>query len=165
MALRFERFGYAEISAEMAISLRYATRLIRDWEREGALERLQHGQGLRSMWRCRAGFVRPEPLPCRTPEENMWTAMRRLRSFTPTDLAAHATTETVQVDPAQAADYCRALLAVDYLAVGRRADPARKREAIYRMRSETGPRAPVIRRVRAVSDPNTGRTLLVGDRA
>lgn len=164
-AQKMDRFGYADISAVMGINIEQATRIVRGWIKERALEQLHDGQtgAGRSMWRCLPDFVRVEPLRVRTPEENMWLAMRKLRGgFTATDLASHATTETVAVSTETAAEYCRALLSADYLAVGRRAVPAMKREAIYRLASETGPQAPVIKRVRALVDPNIGATILIG---
>ena len=157
------RFGYADISNAVGISIEQATRIVRGWLREGALDEVQAPSGAsRALWRCKADFVRIEPLRQRTAEENMWTHMRKARSFTPTDLSAHATTETVQVDPKTAAEYCRALLETGFLSVARRAAPAMGREAIYRIVDETGPQAPVVRRVRAVVDPNTGATRVIG---
>jgi hypothetical protein len=166
-ALTMDRFGYADISHAVSISIEQATRIIRGWIKEGAVDQLQDGQAGagRSLWRCKADFVRVEPLRQRTPEENLWTAMRRLRSFAPTDLAAHATTETVSVDAKAAAEYCRALLDTGYLTVARRAAPAMQREAIYRLVEVTGPQAPVVRRVRAVVDPNTNVTRVIGGAA
>ena len=166
-AVLFDRFGYADISHAVCISIEQATRIVRAWIKEGAVDQVQDGHtgAGRSLWRCKPDFVRVEPLRQRTPEENLWTAMRRLRSFTPTDLAAHANTETVRVDLKIAGEYCRALLDTGYLSVARRAAPAMQREAIYRLVDVTGPQAPVIRRVRAVIDPNTNATRLIGGAA
>ena len=163
-AIAMHSFGYGDISHAAKISIQQATKIVRGWIKEGAVDQLQNGQtgAGRSIWRCKEDFVRIEPLRSRTPEENLWTAMRRLRSFTPTDLSAHATTETVIVDVKMAAEYCRALLNTDYLAVARRAAPAMQREAIYRIVDVTGAQAPLVRRVRAVVDPNTGETRLIG---
>lgn len=165
-ALRMEQFGYAEIATAVKISLEQATRIVRGWLKEGALDQMQEASGAhRLLWRCKEDFVRIEPLRQRTPEENMWTAMRRLPSFIPTDLAAHATTETVSVTPEEAGRYCRVLLDAGYLRVARRADPSLGREAIYRLVDVTGPRPPLPRRVRAVVDQNTGETRLIGGAA
>lgn len=162
-AMSMDRFGYADISHAVGISVEQATRIVRGWLREGSLDQVQAPIGAtRALWRCKPDFVRVEPLRQRTAEENMWTHMRKAISFTPTDLAAHATTETVQVDPRSAAEYCRALLEAGYLNVARRAAPAMGREAIYRIVDVTGPQAPIVRRVRAVVDPNTGSTRVIG---
>lgn len=166
LALRLPWFGYAEIAAEMKISLEQATRIVRGWVAQGALELLQSGSGLRKLWKVRPGCDRPSLTPRgRSAEENLWTAMRGLRSFTPTDLAAHANTDLVFLTTADAQAYCRVLLAGGYLRVERKASPARKREAIYRLVRNSGPRAPRATRVSAVVDDNTNAVILLGDRS
>lgn len=162
-AVGMKSFGYADISHAMGISVEQATRIVRAWIREGALDEVKAPAGAaRALWRCKEDFVRIEPLRPRSPEENMWTAMRRLPAFSPTDLAAHATSETVEVTPAMAAEYCRALLDAKFLVVARRAAPAMQREAIYRAVGITGVNAPLIKRIRAVCDPNTGEVHVIG---
>lgn len=165
VAVRHGTFGYAEISAELAISMDKAAQIIRGWEAEGSVTvvpgtaRGEAGARTRKKFQVDADFVR---LPGRSAEENMWTAMRKLRSFSPSAIAAHATTDKIGVPVECAASYCRALLAANYLTVSRRAAPAMKREAIYRLAVETGPRAPVPARVRALRDPNNGKVILLG---
>jgi hypothetical protein len=161
VALRLRTFGYAEISAELKIGLDWATTIIRAWVAEGAAFEVET-DGARKMFRADADFVR---LAGRTAEDNMWTAMRKLRSFSPSTIAAHATTEAVAVTVDEAAAYCRVLLAAEYLGVTRRAAPNLKREAIYRLANETGPKAPLPARVRAIRDPNNGRIVVLGDPA
>ncbi len=162
-ALLMPSFGYGEIAAEMQISMEQATRIVREWQREHAIELVQESiGGTRRMWRANPDFVRIEPLRPRTPEENLWNTMRGLKSFSPIDLASHATTETVTVSPEQAQTYCRSLCEVGYLIVVRPAAPNIAREAIYRLIDVTGPRPPMIRRVAAVVDQNTGETRLLG---
>lgn len=167
LALRLPWFGYAEIAAEMKISLDQATKIVRDWAAQGVLELLRSKNGIRKLWKVRPGCDRPAaPVPgSRSATENLWTAMRGLRSFTPTDLAAHASTDLVQVATADAQAYCRVLLAGGYLRVERKASPARKREAIYRLVRNSGPRAPRAARVSAVVDDNTNAVILLGDRS
>lgn len=166
-AQKMDQFGYADISLAMQISVEQATRIVKGWIREGSVDQIHSGQAgaKRSLWRCKQDFVRIEPLRWRTPEENMWTHMRKACVFTPTDLAAHATTETVTVTPAEAADYCRVLLNAGYLKVQRRAAPSMKRDAIYRLVEITGVAPPVVKRVRALFDPNTGATIVLGGAA
>lgn len=161
VALRHGTFGYAEISAELHISMDKAAQIIRGWEAEGAVTVVAapaHGPA-RKKFRADGDFVR---LPGRSAEENMWTAMRKLRSFSPSAISAHATTDQIAVPVDKAAAYCRCLLAAGYLTVTRRAAPAMKREPIYRLAVETGPKAPVPARVRALRDPNTGKVMLLG---
>lgn len=161
-ALRLRTFGYAEISREMKIGMERATGIVRRWLAEGAVFEVET-EGARKMFRADADFVR---LKGRTAEDNMWFAMRRLRGgFTPSDIAAHAAAGGNAVTVEEAAAYARALLAAGYLAVTRKAAPLMKREAIYRLVEETGPLPPVVARVRAVRDPNTGRVIVLGDMA
>lgn len=163
VALRLSEFGYDEITVEMKISIRAATRIVQGWLKEGSIEQINSGRGNNHCrFRVYADFVRVEPLRPRTPSENMWSAMRRLRSFTPTELSAHATTETVNVNADDASTYCRTLLSAGYVAVVRPAVPAAKRDAIYRLVNETGPQAPVTKRVAALIDPNLGQTIVLG---
>jgi hypothetical protein len=161
VALRLKTFGYAEISVEAKIGVDRATELVRTWVREGSASEIAT-TGNRKMFRADADFVR---LPDRTPEDNMWTAMRRLRAFSPSTIAAHATTDEIKVSVEEAAAYCRVLLDAEYLRVSRRAAPAMKREAEYTLANETGPKAPMPARVRAIRDPNNGRVILLGERA
>lgn len=158
-------FSYADIAADVRIPMERATGLVCGWVAVGRAEVARDARGgLRKLFRLIGegeGAVRPAG---RSPEDNLWTAMRGLRSFAPTDLAAHATTEAVTVTVDHARAYCRFLLAAGYLRVMRKAEPSRRREAIYRLVRNTGPKAPRERRVRAVLDPNTAAlSLLAGE--
>lgn len=88
--------------------------------------------------------------------ENMWRAMRTLAEFSPADIAVHATAGDVVVSEAVAKAYCRMLLATEYLRVVRKAQPMRGCLAVYRLIRNSGPKAPMIQRVKRVYDPNTG---------
>ena len=154
-------FGYAEIAANLRIGVDQATRIVQSWVAESALTQLPTSHGQRYLWQIKADFVRRSPTKGRTPEGNMWTAMRMLKSFTPTDLSAHASTDTVQAPLDIAQTYCRTLLAGGYLKVMRKAAPG-LREAIYRLTKDTGPRPPREKRVRAVVDDNTGQLVVIG---
>lgn len=162
IALRLKQFGYAEISVEMGITLHHATRIVRDWQGQGRLIAVQSGAGLRNLWKPDPGFV-PKPVrPSRSPEQNMWTAMRQMKSFTPLGLLANgATTEEVEVTLEMAQGYCRSLMAAGYLTVARKAVPGRT-EAIYRLTRNTGPRPPREKRVRAIIDDNTEAVVVIG---
>lgn len=101
----------------------------------------------------------PAPAKDRSPEANMWRAMRQLRSdFSALDIAEHATTPDVAVTEVQARKYCRQLLKAGYLAVHQTAIH-RVRPAKYRLVINTGPRAPVIKRVVGVLDQNEDKFL------
>lgn len=159
-AMTLETFGYAEIARAMKIGHDAATRIVRSWAADGALEPVQSGHRLRNLWRVRPGHRPVLPAEPRSAPQNMWTAMRGLQSFTATDIAAHASTAAVAVGPGDAAAFCRALLAAGYLRVARKAATG-GRETIFRLVCNTGPRPPVERRVRAVVDGNTGAVTLI----
>ena len=93
---------------------------------------------------------------------NLWRSMRMLAKFTPVDLAAHSTTETVKVTENTAQSYCTMLLATGYLRVVQKANPAASKKAIYRLIRNDGPKPPMIQRVKQVFDPNTGKTYQKG---
>lgn len=88
---------------------------------------------------------------------NLWRSMRMLGKFSAKDLALHSTTPSVSVSEATAQSYCTMLLATGYLRVAQKADPSKSRKAIYRLVRNSGPKAPMIQRVKRVYDPNTGQ--------
>lgn len=163
-AARHSAFGYAEIAAGLGISTEQATRIVRGWVKARAIQPVMDNATNRNLWAVTPDFVWPAAVH-RTAEENMWTVMRKFRSFSPSALVANSNTDLVEVTQAAAEAYCQALLAANYLKVERRAAPAMKREAIYRLIDETGPRPPVTRRVRAVVDGNTGQIRVLGEGA
>jgi hypothetical protein len=136
--------------------------IVRDWNAQGRLIAVQAGPGLRSLWKADPAFA-PKPVRAsRSPEQNMWTAMRQMKSFSPMGLLANgATTEDVEVTLEMAQGYCRALMSAGYLAVARKAVPG-KTEAIYRLTRNTGPRPPREKRVRAVIDDNDNAVVVIG---
>lgn len=152
------RFTYPELIAACGASYDKVVRRVRKWQLEGAIA-IEHVGGTR---RVSAEVINPDwgtspqtaPLPrSKSPEHDMWTAMRLLTSFAPVDIAAHAS-----IDPAVARDYCRALSRIGYLRTTRTAIPG-VRDAAYRLIRNTGPRGPRIRRVRGVWDENLGQFL------
>lgn len=126
----------------------------RAWELDGKARVTERPFG-KPMVYCPADAVRPIEgfTPTSSPEGNMWTVMRRLRQFSPTDLAAHSNAGGVEVTIEQARAYARALMAAGYLKVRVTAQPG-VREAVYQLIGNTGPRAPVVKRVSGVFDPN-----------
>ncbi len=165
VALRTEAFGYGEISSGVKISTTYAEAIVKGWVKEGSIKPAELGSRKRKMWRADRDFVRDPEARTRSAEENMWVVMRKLPSFAPTDIAVHAHTETAPVDAVRASAYCRGLLSVGYLRVTLKASPAIQREARYALARNTGPFAPVERRVAAIVDPNTNQTLVIGGAA
>ncbi len=79
---------------------------------------------------------------------NMWRVMRVLGQFTVQELAIHASTEQHQVKPGEADKYCQFLAQAGYL--------RRTGSKAYRSLSSrySGPRAPMIQRIKQVYDPN-----------
>jgi hypothetical protein len=150
VAQRLQQFGYKEIGSEMTISIAHATHIVRGWEAEGKI-RLIDETSRKIYELVPAHEIRILPVPG-DGFEQMWTAMRKLARFSPTDLSAHcATPVTVK----EAASYCRLLMDAGYLRVISKAVPNRK-EAIYRLFTQTGVKAPRERRIRCIVDPNTG---------
>lgn len=154
-------FGYADIALKMGVTEDHARKIVRAWNKDGLLELLRSGHRIRSLWKVRDSARTALAAKSRSPAQNMWTAMRQMKSFSPRDLAAHATTEETEVTLDAAQDYCRALLGAGYLAVARKAVPG-KVPAIYRLTRDTGPRPPREKRVRAVIDDNTEQTIVIG---
>lgn len=157
-----ETFGYAEIAVKMGVTEDHARKIVRAWKKADLLDEVLSGHRIRSQWKVKPGAKFALAAKARSPEQNMWTAMRQMKGgFTPRDLAAHASTEETPVHLDTAQEYCRALLGAGYLAVTRKAVPG-KTEAIYRLTKNTGPRAPREKRVRAVVDDNTEQTIVIG---
>lgn len=83
--------------------------------------------------------------------DNMWNAMRMMRSFTAKELAIHARTPGCHVEESTAEDYARHLWHAGYL--------RREKDGSYLMlpTAYTGPRAPMIQRTKVVWDPNQNK--------
>lgn len=155
------RFTYAEASSASGASLVFVNKTCLKLEKEGVLKRVAGGvNGEKVVME----LIRPEALleagsaTSQKPQEahnNMWTAMRQIGDFTPTDLSAAATTELLAIDQATAMAYCQLLTRAGYLRVVRKARPNR-REAAYRLIRNTGPFPPKAKRVRGVYDQNLG---------
>jgi hypothetical protein len=92
--------------------------------------------------------------------ESMWTAMRLMKQFSPRDLAINASTEEVPVSEVHAKDYCKFLSRARYLRVVKPSKPGT--QAVYQFVRFTGPRAPMVQRVKQVFDPNTGTVVWPG---
>ncbi len=86
--------------------------------------------------------------------ENMWRTMRMLAEFSARDVAAHANTEAVAVSESTAKTYCSMLYGAGYLRQTQAPRPGRL--AVYRLIRRSGPRPPMIQRIKRVFDPNTG---------
>lgn len=103
-----------------------------------------------------------EPVTQGAGVENMWRTMRMMGEFSPRCVAAHATTDLVNVSESTAKAYCTALRKAGFLKVHIKAQPP-KRQAVYRLINNTGPNPPMIQRTQQVFDPNTSKAYPIGD--
>lgn len=153
-------FTYATLAAEAGVSYTVAAKNVRHWESTGMVKCLGVGDDRKRRYKLLPDHV-AQPVPDlpptepfhQTPEGNMWAAARQMSTFSPVDLAAHAATDDLAVTLEEARAYCRVLMRGEYLKVVRKAVPGKK-EAIYRLRRNTGPLPPRERRVTGVWDAN-----------
>lgn len=101
--------------------------------------------------------------------ENMWRAMKIIGDFTYRDLAVHAATEETPVAEAEARDYCYHLHRAGYLALITAGKPGSRTTAgaltLYRLLPSkySGPKPPMVQRVKQVYDPNLKKVVWKGD--
>lgn len=158
-AIREEaEFSTLDLRTRAGLSKLQADKLMKIWMSEGAIRFVRKEGGYR-LHRATEGFSRPMPSG-RTPEDNMWAAVRRLPVFSAIDVAVHATTAVLKVTERHAQDYLQALLLAGYIRVQRTARPG-VRPALYSANSGAGPLAPRVRRIRAVEDPNSGKVHII----
>lgn len=97
--------------------------------------------------------------------EHMWRTMRVVREFTFRELAVQASTEEQTIHELDARDYVAHLHRAGYLAVVSPAKPGGKSRAgalaRYRLlpSRNTGPKPPMVQRVKQVFDPNLGQVV------
>jgi len=95
-----------------------------------------------------------------TGQEKMWKVMRAMKRFTTMDLVL-----LVEVSWSLANRYCRALRHAGYLREdGKARQGVGRPQNIFRLVKDTGPKAPVIRPVCEVMDPNTGEKFCTEER-
>jgi len=86
--------------------------------------------------------------------EAMWRTMRILREFSWVDLANIASTEAVKVHREDARKYCQLLRLAGYLVTAVPGGPGKPERYRFVVSRYSGPRAPMLQRVRQVFDPN-----------
>jgi hypothetical protein len=91
--------------------------------------------------------------------DHMWRAAKMLTTFDARDLAVYASTEECAVSEADSRHYCQYLAKAGYLAVIEPGGPGRLARYRFVASRNTGPRAPMVQRVRQVYDPNLGRVV------
>ena len=91
--------------------------------------------------------------------EQMWRTIKIVGEFSCRDLAQAASTPDFQVAETTAKDYCMMLAGAGYLTTTRKGCPGTP--ARYRLVPSrwTGPRAPMIQRLKQLYDPNTGEVV------
>lgn len=91
--------------------------------------------------------------------EQMWRTMKLLGDFTFRDLTVAATTEASPVSELDAKDYVKHLFRAGYLSLVTASTP--RALATYRFvrARNTGPRAPMVQRLKSVFDPNTRKVV------
>ncbi|AWI83043.1 hypothetical protein CEW88_04820 [Alloyangia pacifica] len=153
-------FHWTDLTAK-GIAQHTAQAFVRRWQQTGRIRLSRRDEQQRKLFVSAARAI--PVLPPRaatdrqaTPEGNMWRTMRRLVTFTPTDLAAHSNAGGVEVTLDKARAYCRQMLSADYLKVRETAIPGR-REPRYRLIRDTGPLAPRTRQLTGIFDPNDNR--------
>lgn len=154
-AERLGQYTHAALAVVAGVTDRWISVWSQEWEAEGKV-RCIDGAG---PGRTRKRYEVVAPGEIVVPmigdaTDQMWTVMRKSpQGFTPTDLIAQIAVEA-SIEDARA--YCHSLLAGGYLRCVAKAVPKR-REAVYRLVSITGVKAPRLRRLRCIVDPNSGR--------
>lgn len=154
-AKRRGQFCLAELAVASGAADRWISHWAHGWEAEGKVRLIAGSAKSRTKLRFE---VMPEA-ELKTEmrgdaTEQMWTVMRKSgQGFTPTDLVAQIAVEA-SIEAARA--YCHALLSAGYLRCALKAVPKR-REAVYRLVESTGVKAPRLKRLRCMVDPNSGR--------
>lgn len=126
----------------------------------GVVERLPGDDGEPARYRVTRALEKvPPPAAEDTQTANLWRTMRMLKTFSTVELQAAATTEETPVTLPMAQRFIGFLKLAGYLTVI--AKPAHGRPASYQLRPHmnTGPKAPVIRKVKEVFDANRGQVM------
>lgn len=88
--------------------------------------------------------------------DHLWLAMRILKDFSPKELAINASTEECQISFNSAKEYCIFLARAGYL-------HRHKNGRYFFLRAKyTGPKAPMIQKVKRVFDPNINQVVWSG---
>lgn len=95
--------------------------------------------------------------------EQLWRTARILKEFDARELALAASTDRVRVAHSEANHYCSYLQRAGYFAIARASKPGTAARYRFVPARYTGPRAPMIQRVRQVYDPNLGEVTWAQD--
>lgn len=144
------------------MTVRESEEIVRRWVKEGRITFVERSETGWRYYAIRADFAPPVEDRGRSPEDNMWLSMRKLRSYSVADIVFQANSADAPVTEAMARDYIRALLAAKFIRVLRKASD--NLPALYVTSKKKSVRAPILRRVRVIEDPNTGAIFLLTGR-
>lgn len=96
------------------------------------------------------------------PREQMWRTMKIINEFSPRDLAIQASTEECPVAESDAKHYVRYLQRAGYLVMVDPGKPGVQARYRFLKSRNTGPKPPIIQRVRQVYDPNLQQVVWPG---
>lgn len=153
-AQQMGQFTTFSLAAETHVPwLRVRRTYIPLWLRRGRIEKLGLGRKRRLIYRVTVAPSVVAVPPPMTADQSMWNTARRMGQFTADDIHMLSNTPSVPVDRKTADAFCARLMKAKYVRCLRKAIPGRQK-ALYFLHRETGPLAPVERRVRAIWDPN-----------
>jgi len=156
-AKRRGQFTYRDLGSVAGVDDRWIGFWAREWEAQGLVRCIAGSAESRVRKRYEVipeGEIRAEMTGDAT--QQMWTVMRKCpQGFTPVDLTAQIALP-LEIEEARA--YCHTLLAAGYLRCVSKAVPKR-REAVYRLITATGIKAPRLKRLRCIVDQNTGKII------
>lgn len=92
-----------------------------------------------------------------TARERMWAALKVLQTFTSRELVMVASVEGAPVSEQDAKSYLKHLSRAGYLSVRRR--PGRLSHYRLHRAMDTGPKPPIVQRVKRIYDPNLDRVI------
>ena len=154
-AQRRGQFGYRDLASVAGVEERWISVWAREWEAQGMIRCIAGSAESRTRKHFEVMAVAEVSPPLAgDATQQMWTVMRKCpQGFTPVDLTAQV---AVELSIEDARGYCHTLLSAGYLRCVSKAVPKR-REAVYRLVSATGIKAPRLKRLRCIVDQNTGK--------
>lgn len=159
MILKKREFTISELQTECMLDKSTIYQYIRLLEKAGYVELKERGN--KKGKENRYSLIKPVSEPPRVREDgslvtqgigrqNMWRTMRIRKVFTLDDLVALSSTEH-KVSPEEAETYMKFLEKAGYI---KNTDGKSRPKAAYRLIKDTGPKAPMIQRIKRVWDPN-----------
>lgn len=94
------------------------------------------------------------PAKSATGRDNMWRTMKMIGRFTKHDLAIYSSTDQCQVKVSTAGDYIKHMSKAGYIVEVSKKKGNVASQYVFLQSKNTGPKAPMIQRVKNVYDPN-----------